>query len=108
MTARQFFSAQRELAAMEYELRTASAIQSSLLPPGAPPVRGLDVAVRYEPMRTVGGDMYDFVADGQRMGVLVADVTGHGVPAALIASMAKVAFSSQAAAAADPDKLIAG
>lgn len=108
VTARQFFSAQRELAAMEYELRTASAIQASLLPPGAPPVRGLDVAVRYEPMRTVGGDMYDFVADDQRMGVLVADVTGHGVPAALIASMAKVAFSSQAAAAADPDKLIAG
>ncbi len=108
VTAQQFFSTQRELATMEYELQTASKIQSSLLPRGTPPVPGLDIAVRYEPMRSVGGDMYDFVVDGQQLGVLVADVTGHGVPAALIASMAKVAFSSQAAAAAAPGQLIAG
>ena len=108
VTAQQFFSAQRELATMEYELQTASAIQSSLLPQGAPSVPGLDIVVRYEPMRTVGGDMYDFLFDGSHIGVLVADVTGHGVPAALIAVMAKVAFSSQAAAAAKPGRLIAG
>lgn len=108
VTARQFFSAQRELATMEYELQTAGTIQSALLPRGAPPVRGLEIAVRCEPMRAIGGDMYDFVGDGQQLGVLVADVTGHGVPAALIASMAKVAFSSQAAAAASPGHLIAG
>ena len=108
VTSQQFFSAQRELATMEYELQTASTIQSSLLPHGTPPVPGLDIAVRYEPMRTIGGDMYDFVVDGRQLGVLVADVTGHGVPAALIASMVKVAFSSQAAAAASPGQLIAG
>ena len=108
VTSQQFFSAQRELATMEYELQTASTIQSSLLPRGTPPVPGLDIAVRYEPMRSIGGDMYDFVVDGRQLGVLVADVTGHGVPAALIASMAKVAFSSQTAAAATPGRLIGG
>ena len=108
VTSQRFFSTQRELATMEYELQTASNIQSALLPRGTPPVPGLDIAVRYEPMRSIGGDMYDFVVDGPRLGVLVADVTGHGVPAALIASMAKVAFSSQAAAAAAPGELIAG
>ena len=108
VTSQRFFSVQRKLATMEYELQTASNIQSSLLPRGTPPVPGLDIAVRYEPMRSIGGDMYDFVVDGRQLGVLVADVTGHGVPAALIASMAKVAFSSQAAAAASPGQLIAG
>ena len=108
VTSQRFFSTQRELATMEYELQTASNIQSALLPRGTPPVPGLDIAVRYEPMRSIGGDMYDFVVDGRQLGVLVADVTGHGVPAALIASMAKVAFSSQAAAAASPGRLVAG
>jgi serine phosphatase RsbU (regulator of sigma subunit) len=59
-------------------------------------------------MRTVGGDLYAFVANSHQVGVLVADVTGHGVPAALIASMAKVAFSSQADLAATPGKLLEG
>ena len=108
VTAQQFFSAQRELAAMEYELHTARAIQSSLLPHGTPPVPAVEVAVRYEPMRQVGGDMYDFALDGRRIGLLVADVTGHGLPAALIASMAKVAFASQAMEVARPGHLIAG
>ena len=49
-------------------------------------------------MRAVAGDFYDFLAiDERRVGVLVADVTGHGVPAALIASMLKVAFAGQGA-----------
>ena len=108
MTAEQFFSAQRELATVEHEMRTASAIQATLLPAGPPPVRDLDIAVRYEPMRKIGGDMYDFMAENRRAGVLVADVTGHGVPAALIAAMAKVAFASQSREATRPGQLIAG
>ena len=109
VTTRQFFSNQRELATMEYELRTASAIQASILPRRIPTVPGLNIAVRYVPMRAVAGDLYDFAAvDEQRAAVLVADVSGHGVPAALIASMAKVAFSAQADRAAHPDELLVG
>jgi sigma-B regulation protein RsbU (phosphoserine phosphatase) len=57
----------------------------------------------------VAGDFYDFiVADDNRAGLLIADVSGHGVPAALIASMVKLAATSQRANAADPARLLAG
>jgi len=55
----------------------------------------------------VAGDFYDFLQlDDRRLGVLVADVTGHGVPAALIASMLKVAFAAQERHAHDPALLL--
>ena len=107
VTTQRFFSAQRELATIEYELRTASDIQASILPRGVPSVPGLEIAARYEPMRSVGGDIYDFVLQGRQVAVLVADVTGHGVPAALIASMAKVAFTAQADSVSRPGELLA-
>jgi sigma-B regulation protein RsbU (phosphoserine phosphatase) len=60
-------------------------------------------------MTSVAGDFYDFiVADDTQAGLLIADVSGHGVPAALIASMVKVAATSQRANAADPARLLAG
>ena len=58
-------------------------------------------------MTSVAGDFYDFiVADDTQAGLLIADVSGHGVPAALIASMVKVAATSQRANAADPARLL--
>jgi sigma-B regulation protein RsbU (phosphoserine phosphatase) len=60
-------------------------------------------------MTSVAGDFYDFiVADDTQAGLLIADVSGHGVPAALIASMVKVAATAQRANAADPARLLAG
>ncbi|OWK34421.1 PP2C family protein-serine/threonine phosphatase [Fimbriiglobus ruber] len=69
----------------EYEVRTIAALQRSLLPPAVPQVPGLDVAVHYRAANRAGGDYYDFfpLADG-RLGVLVADVSGHGTPAAVL------------------------
>ncbi len=94
---------EKKLLAIEAELETARRIQSSILPQRAPQIPGLDVAMRYVPAASVAGDFYDFLAaDTRRVGILVADVSGHGVPAALIASMVKVAFSSQAEHAGDP------
>ena len=57
-------------------------------------------------MRSVAGDIYDFAVGDTGVGILVADVTGHGVPAALIASMAKIAFTSQAGCAGQPSELL--
>ena len=107
VTVRRFFADQRELAVVESEMSTARSIQSSILPVAAPAVANFEIAARYVPARWVGGDVYDFLpVDERRMAVLIADVTGHGVPAALIASMVKVAFSSQIAHAHEPGRVL--
>ncbi|HVR08015.1 MAG TPA: PP2C family protein-serine/threonine phosphatase [Thermoanaerobaculia bacterium] len=109
IAARQFFAGRSRLAALRQELETARAIQSSLLPAALPRLPGLDLAVRYVPAAEVAGDLYDFLpAPGNRLGVLLADVSGHGVPAALVASMVKIAAAAQAADAAAPGKMLTG
>lgn len=99
----------RRLASLDRELGIARDIQSSILPQAMPRVAGLDVAAVYRPMTAVAGDFYDFLETGDgRLGVLVADVSGHGVPAALIASMVKVALAAQQAHADDPGDVLTG
>ncbi|MDE3155988.1 MAG: PP2C family protein-serine/threonine phosphatase [Acidobacteriota bacterium] len=101
------FRSETELLTVQRELETARQIQMSLLPRTPPRVRGLDVAVRYLPMTAVAGDLYDFVELGDgRVGILVADVSGHGIPAALVASMVKLAFTTQARHAHDPARVL--
>ena len=73
--------------AMAKEMEQAAQIQKGLLPAKAPETAGLDIAGRTEACRTVGGDYYDFLsfADG-RIGMLVGDVAGKGLPASLLMS----------------------
>ncbi len=98
---------ERRLLALSHELETARRIQASILPRAVPTTKGLDVAVRYVPAAAVAGDFYDFlVVDDRRLGVFVADVSGHGVPAALVASMVKVAAGSHAHLAAEPARFL--
>jgi sigma-B regulation protein RsbU (phosphoserine phosphatase) len=98
---------QQELVALQQELDIARRIQQSILPENIPTLLNLDIQVRYLPMAAVGGDFYDFyVTDEKELGVFVADVSGHGVPAALIAAMVKVAFSLQKPSANDPSKVL--
>jgi serine phosphatase RsbU (regulator of sigma subunit) len=102
-------SNEQRLLSLQKELEIARQIQSSILPREVPRVAGLDIAAQYVPMTAVAGDFYDFlVVDEKRVGVLVADVTGHGVPAALIASMLKTALAAQLAVAPDPAQVLAG
>lgn len=109
VVARRQIDQGRQLTAIDQELRTARSIQESILPRALPCLDGLDLAARYVPMTAIGGDFYEFLpVDRQRIGVLVADVSGHGVPAALIASMVKIAISSQAAHAESPGRVLAG
>ena len=109
IAARRLFDSQERLAALRQELETARRIQASILPGEPPRIAGLDVAMRYVPAADVAGDFYDVLpGEGRRLGLLVADVSGHGVPAALIASMVKVAAAAQAPHAASPGRVLTG
>lgn len=99
----------RQLNEINSELELAREIQMSILPANVPQIEGLQVATRFLPASSVAGDFYDFLVTGPKgVGVLVADVTGHGLPAALIASMLKVALSAQVAHASEPDRVLTG
>jgi sigma-B regulation protein RsbU (phosphoserine phosphatase) len=98
-----------QLLTIRNEMETARQIQLSILPREIPAIEGLDIAARYLPMTSVAGDFYDFILiDEKRIGILVADVSGHGMPAALISSMLKIALAAQTECASDPARLLAG
>src|SRR5215203_3742474 len=75
----------RERERIEQELQEARQIQQELLPETIPELEGWRIAAYYGPAREVGGDFYDFLEfpDG-RLGLVVGDATGHGMPAALV------------------------
>jgi serine phosphatase RsbU (regulator of sigma subunit) len=76
---------QREL--VEQELELARSIQQASLPQEVPVLEGWEIAPYYQPAREVGGDFYDFhLLSESRLGVVVGDATGKGVPAALVMS----------------------
>ena len=77
----------RERERIEQELRVARSIQQASLPREVPRLEGWQISPFYRPAREVGGDFYDFhlLSEG-RLGVVVGDATGKGVPAALVMS----------------------
>ncbi|MDX2168082.1 MAG: SpoIIE family protein phosphatase [Deltaproteobacteria bacterium] len=99
--------ANRELqdkqAHIEEDLKAAAAIQRSLVPQQAPPLAGLTLAWRFIPCDRVGGDLFHFVPlpYGQ-LAVYVLDVSGHGVPAAMVTVSLSQYLSPQARHLADP------
>jgi phosphoserine phosphatase RsbU/P len=98
-----------QLQALNTELEMARQIQLSILPHSIPKLTGLDIAAHYLPMTSVAGDFYDFIqVDDKHIGILIADVSGHGLPSALIASMLQVALTGQAGHAAEPAKVLLG
>jgi len=99
----------RQVQAVNHELEMARHIQLSILPGRAPAVPGVTVAARYLPMTTIAGDYYDYLpVDEKHLGILVADVSGHGAPSALITSMLKIVLAEQAPHASDPAKVLGG
>ena len=109
VAAERVFADERRLLSIENELEIAREIQRSILPNSAPELKSLRINAAYHPMTAVAGDFYEFIpVDEYRVGFLVADVSGHGVPAALIAAMVKVAMQSVVSSASDPAEVLRG
>jgi len=71
--------------AMDRELAVAADVQEHLLPRRDPVLPGFDIASRYIPYASVGGDFYDFVPiQDQHLGIVIADVSGKGIPGAIL------------------------
>jgi phosphoserine phosphatase RsbU/P len=98
---------EQQLSMIQKELEIARRIQLSILPSSLPDSGSFRVAARYLPMTSVAGDFYDvLVAGDQQTCLLIADVSGHGVPAAMIASMVKLAATSLRVNASNPSQLL--
>jgi sigma-B regulation protein RsbU (phosphoserine phosphatase) len=75
---------------MEQELQLARNVQASLLPAGVPDIPGWDFAARWRPARQVSGDFYDFIpGQAGQMNLVMADVSGKGMPAALFMALSR-------------------
>lgn len=91
-----------ELAERRHDLVLAADVVKSFLPERLPEISGYEFFAAYEPVVEVGGDYYDFVPlGGNRLGILVADVAGHGVPAALV--MTRFSAQVRACLPTEPD-----
>ena len=104
-----FFRAAREQRdELVREVEMAARVQQHLLDQHKPPAGPLDVAASTRPARVVGGDYYDFVPlEGGRFAVVVADVSGKGLPAALIMPAVKIALRALAARNVSTEDLLA-
>ncbi|MGH2570011.1 MAG: SpoIIE family protein phosphatase, partial [bacterium] len=93
---------------LEEELAVARRIQKTLLPSRVPSPAGIEIAATTRPCREVGGDFYDFLDFGSRgLGLAVADVSGKGVPAALILSGLQATLRAEASPKSEPEPVVA-
>ncbi|MCK4537438.1 MAG: anti-sigma factor antagonist [Candidatus Krumholzibacteria bacterium] len=82
---------------MQKEMQVAQEIQHSLLPGKVPDIKGYDISSLYRAAKEVGGDYYDFVNVGEdSLGIVVADVSGKGVPGSLVMTMIRTALRMEA------------
>lgn len=100
------YQALREKEAMERELSIARDVQRELLPRGSPVIPGLSLAGACRPAVGVGGDYYDYLQfSDDRVGLVIADVAGKGIPAALLMAGLQASVRSLAAPSVDPGEV---
>ncbi len=93
--------------ALEHELNLATRIQTKLLPAGIPEIPGFEIGAYYNAAREVGGDYYDFLPiDREHMGMVVADVSGKGVPGSLVMTMTRSLLRMATAGQSSPFETI--
>jgi sigma-B regulation protein RsbU (phosphoserine phosphatase) len=103
----QLVEASIEKERIEESLRLAHDIQMAMLPRAFPERPGLELFGRLVPARSVGGDLFDVVDDGDRVFVLVGDVSGKGVAAALFMAVTKTLFRASIEQGASPAAILA-
>ena len=107
VTLKRGVQADTRLRELQKELEIARTIQRAILAENVPKLPRMDIQVRYHPMSSVGGDFFDFkVIDRERVGLLIADVSGHGVPASIISAMLKIAYTMYGAVSERPDQML--
>jgi len=107
VVSRRVAANEAEWSSLTEEMRAARRIQAAILPTSMPDVAGFSIAARYAPMTAVAGDFYSFPRTApESIDIIVADVMGHGVAAALIASMVKVSVFAGAERDERPSEII--
>ena len=92
---------------MQKEMQVAQEIQHALLPRKFPDVEGYDIATIYRAAKDVGGDYFDFVRiDENTMGIIVADVSGKGVPGSLVMTMIRTALRLESTGNLSPTDIL--
>jgi len=93
---------------LDREMKRVGDLQRMLLPVATPRIPGFPIAVHYLTSTRAGGDYYDFIVleDG-RLGILVADASGHGAAAAVLMGMTRLVLHTSPEALADPARLLA-
>jgi len=92
---------------LEHELAIAGELQANLLPKKIPPLPGFELTAYYKPSREVGGDYYDFLElDADHVGILVADVSGKGIPASIVMTETRALIKSEAVRTLSPSEAV--
>jgi phosphoserine phosphatase RsbU/P len=106
--ARLYQAVRRQDAQLERDISMAREVQLRLLPPIAPSHPHAEMAVRFLPARTIGGDLYDFIEYGDnRTAIVLGDVSGKAAPAALFAALVSGIMRSAATQQPDPAQMLA-
>jgi len=106
--ARLYQAVRRQEAQLEKDIAMAREVQLRLLPPEAPSHPHAEMAVRFLPARSIGGDLYDFIDYGpNRSAIVLGDVSGKAAPAALFAALVSGIMRSAALQNPDPAQMLA-
>jgi len=104
---RQKLEMERKQNQLDHDLVAASEIQKSLLPNHLPNIENLDISWRFEPCEQIGGDIFNIhPLDNTQIGLYMADVCGHGVPAALISVAVSQFFQTRYNLITDDSKIL--
>jgi sigma-B regulation protein RsbU (phosphoserine phosphatase) len=107
LTLHRYIGEWKKMLLLENELGIARKIQQSFLPTSLPAIEAVDIDAAMFTARQVGGDLYDFrVFADSKLGVMIGDVSGKGVPASLFMAMAASEFKSLAAQGASPESVL--